>query len=956
LSTAPDDSREDAQAAAGRTVPSSIVVDGMDTRLPFGARTSGRQQGRSASLLGPGSGETTLREVQTATGSSNRVHVETAGGGDALHGQASLIVRQELWNAQNPTTEWTQETAPATSNSVPQFAGLPLTPADHDALWTLDAGGRIARTHLHWFASFNGEYRNYPGISMVKHAENFFAQPSNDQAQVLAARLGLSSANPVGEGIAAYSTMLETLDGLLGPASRTVTRWTGFGRIDGSATPHSRFMAETSVLDRNAPGGGLTRAAESYGTRSYGQSRSQEQWLMARWEQSLSPALIAVTQAAFGHHDLSHSPETPTAFEQMLNISSWGRLPQMVIDSSNGFTIGNPSRFGPGSYPAERMYKLQQQIAWVHGKTQLRAGLELSHNSDTTTFLRNQTGTYTYSQVENFVSDVLAFAAFGLNAQLNSFEPHNCDQTGKAWRDADQVLHGLGYLPCYSHYTQTLGPSRWWLQTNDWSGDIALQRQASHQLNLSIAMRWELEQAPPAIAWLANPDLPLAGRMPSFSGEWGPHAGLAWSTGSRNAPTFRLGYGLYFSRTPNATLETALTQTGSPKGDLKYLLRPTDNLYGGGAPAFPYVLAGEPASSVKPDAVEFAPGFRNGAVHQAAASIEQAMPGHIRLAADVAVSLSRRLPVLFDANVDTSVNPGTITYTVVDGNGTGPIKTPQITVPLYALWPTAIGTAGRINSNYQQIGEIFSSANSTYEAASLRFTRSGRSGLTLHAQYTYAHAMDWNPDDSVTFTRPSLLDPTDRSAEYGASDLDVRHSASLAFVWQPRWRSQLWASRLVNGWRLSSVGSFRSGLPYTMRTSSALPKEFTASGALIQGLGTGMNGYGGDNRVYGVGRNTFRYPATWKADLRLAKRFSLGEMRELELLAETFNLFNHQNVTELETVGYSMSAGTLSGGLPSLHYLTGLKSGQTEFGQPLNVSATDYYRPRQFEFGMRMRF
>ena len=27
-------------------------------------------------------------------------------------------------------------------------------------------------------------------------------------------------------------------------------------------------------------------------------------------------------------------------------------------------------------------------------------------------------------------------------------------------------------------------------------------------------------------------------------------------------------------------------------------------------------------------------------------------------------------------------------------------------------------------------------------------------------------------------------------------------------------------------------------------------------------------------------------------------------MRQLELLAESFNLFNHQNVTELETTGY----------------------------------------------------
>jgi len=63
-----------------------------------------------------------------------------------------------------------------------------------------------------------------------------------------------------------------------------------------------------------------------------------------------------------------------------------------------------------------------------------------------------------------------------------------------------------------------------------------------------------------------------------------------------------------------------------------------------------------------------------------------------------------------------------------------------------------------------------------------------------------------------------------------------------------------------------------------------------------------MNGSGGDNRVYGlgndghsynIGRNTFRYPATWKADLRLGRRFDFGNMRQLELLAESFN-FHHR--------------------------------------------------------------
>jgi hypothetical protein len=141
-----------------------------------------------------------------------------------------------------------------------------------------------------------------------------------------------------------------------------------------------------------------------------------------------------------------------------------------------------------------------------------------------------------------------------------------------------------------------------------------------------------------------------------------------------------------------------------------------------------------------------------------------------------------------------------------------------------------------------------------------------------------------------------------------------------------------------------------------MLTAGSLAKEFDTTGAAIVALAPGINGYGGDNRLYGVGRNTFRYPSTWKADLRLAKHFNLGEMRELELLAESFNLFNHQNVTELETVGYSIQSGSIDGAPPTLNFLTGLKTGQIEFGQPLNVNATDFYRPRQFQFGARFRF
>ncbi len=91
----------------------------------------------------------------------------------------------------------------------------------------------------------------------------------------------------------------------------------------------------------------------------------------------------------------------------------------------------------------------------------------------------------------------------------------------------------------------------------------------------------------------------------------------------------RLGYGMYYGRIANATIETALTQTGSLKGDLDFFMRPSDDCQhcSGGAPPFPYVFAGQPASVVKPGAVGFAPNFRNPEVHQAIAAIEQQLPG-----------------------------------------------------------------------------------------------------------------------------------------------------------------------------------------------------------------------------------------------------------------------------------------------------------------------------------------
>jgi len=222
--------------------------------------------------------------------------------------------------------------------------------------------------------------------------------------------------------------------------------------------------------------------------------------------------------------------------------------------------------------------------------------------------------------------------------------------------------------------------------------------------------------------------------------------------------------------------------------------------------------------------------------------------------------------------------------------------------------------------------------------------------------------MDWNPNESP-------MDPADFSQEYGTSNLDIRHSAAVMLVYEAPWKLRDFAGRFANGWMLSGIGQFRSGLPYTMHVTGSLPQESIANGTIV-GLRPGMNGSGGDNRVYGVGndgqvynigRNTYRYPNTWKADLRLGKRFDLGETRQLELLAESFNLFNHQNVTEIETTGYYIE-NSAQGENPTLNFLTGLKTNPKTglpipaFGQPLNINGSDFYRERQIQFGLRMKF
>jgi len=929
--------------------PAGASIDGIQNSPGF--RTSNDRESRQTESVG----ESAVLSMEARTGNSTADQARSAGGAirlntnqghNGLHGQAFYFDKQNLWGAQNPYTQWVQQTAPVSGVDTAQFTAEPFTPPYTRQTLGLGIGSQIRRNKLFWFAALDGLLNNDPAVATVREPTDFFAQPTLDDLTMLAARLDLPGPAIEEAAATSYSGWLNQMAGLLGPVPRTSSQWQGFGRLDWQ-TERQHVTIEGNGANVNALAGALTRSSETYGSHSFGNSQASDAWGLAKLDSFLTPNLLNDAAALYARHIQSDTPQAPSAFEAPLLANAWGQLPEIVADTNYGFILGKPARLGKSSLPDERAFVAQDTLSWVHGAHLLKAGASFYHIFDAVGTLVNQTGTYSYPTVLNFISDAASFLQYGFNGVDNPGGiDHNCDATGRVYATGGGNIGGLGDLPCYSSYSQRIGPSNWNLSTNDFAAFATEQWQPLHRLTLSAGVRVEAEQLPPLIAATENAALPATEKLPPTTLNWGPRFGVAFSPW--RSTVLRAGAGLYYGRIDNSVVLAALTQTGSVNGDLNFFFRPTDQ----GAPPFPYVFPVDPVTAVTPGAVSFESKFRPQEVDQAIFGIEQELPGHWLVSVEGMASLGRRLPISIDTNIDPSQSPQTITYAVVDAIQAGPIKTPQITVPFYPA---------RLNPAYQQLSSIESRANSTYQATMIKLSRYGGHGFNLHAHYLYAHATDWNPNESGNVAVSDVLDPEDFRLEYGTSNLDIRHSAGITLLYETRWKLNHVAGAFANGWSVAAVGQYRSGLPFTMRTGGYIPGFYNDTGQLIEGVGPGVNGSGGDNRLYGIGRNTYRYPATWTADSRLGKRFYLPHRRELELLAESFNLFNHQNVTQIETTGYTIERGTVAGDLPTLNFLTGLTSAGLpstipEFGKPLEVNSTTSYRPREIQLGVRTRF
>ncbi|MGC2161467.1 MAG: carboxypeptidase regulatory-like domain-containing protein [Silvibacterium sp.] len=998
----PDDTGTSALSFRGLSpLLNGITLDGADNTLAF----SGRERGSAGG--GYATPQSAISQFQVSTSNFSAEYGRAAGGiinsitrsgSNALHAEASFRDRDATLGAMNAYTRMMQVEAANTlvapdGEPVLHLNGQPITyidtpfsAPDRRIQAGLNAGGPIRRDKLFWFFASEFYTRNHPGIARANEPETFFAAPSAQTIQTLASRIATST-NPIYTGCAtsptdlnaqaacAYSKVLNQLSGILGNVPRTSRQWNLFPKIDWRVNNRIHLIGQYTFMRRNSPNGVLNGATETDGIGSFGNSASSENAAAARLDYSFTPALLSSIRYQYSRDLLSQLAAAPTAFEQQFANNTYSRAPEISIDRSSGFAFGTLTTQAKSQYPLETRQQFFDVVTWIHSNHAFRFGYDYNHVTDSLNGLNNQNGEYSYASLADFIADDLA--------------PNHCDGT----------TTGSGSYPCYSWYRQTLGSSVWQFSTADYALFAADSWKLVPRFTLSLGIRYDFERLPDTNPLVVNPAIPRTQYLPHDRNNFGPRFGFAWNVTGSGHTTLRGGLGVYYARVNNATVFSALTSTGTARAARNYFFRPTD----AGAPPFPYAFAANETPYTNPNApdaylsapnvVYFDKRFQNPQIDQAEISLQQELGQRTAVTFSYMASYGRELPQFLDDNIDLNA-VATISYTLnfaTNPQHLGPLQN-NFSSPFYYQ---------RVNPAYNSITRILSESNSAYQGGILRLTRRASSAIDLHVAYTYAHAVDDNQNQATFANFNNVYDPANLRLEHGTSNFDIRQRASGGIVTRVPWRFNGFAGSLFNGYMLSTYGEWRTGLPYTMRTMGSIPtpecsyQEWlqsggtsggtscasindpgviinTGTGVPVPGIGPSLNGSGGQDLIPQIGRNTFRYPGAISLDVRAAKRTSITDRIAVEFFAEAFNVLNHPNVTNIQTIGYRITNDPSSTNTATLTYLSGLEKNANPQpvvgGTPLidaptagfgDITATNnnaLYRDRKIQLGCRFFF
>ena len=218
-----------------------------------------------------------------------------------------------------------------------------------------------------------------------------------------------------------------------------------------------------------------------------------------------------------------------------------------------------------------------------------------------------------------------------------------------------------------------------------------------------------------------------------------------------------------------------------------------------------------------------------------------------------------------------------------------------------------------------------STGNSVYHGGTLQVTERAGQYFRLNANYTFSKTLD----DGTFVTFVSTPQSNDqRNLERAYSNQDARHRFVANFVADgPK-------QTFLRNFELSGIMTLQSPRPFT----------------LFVGFDANSDGNPVTDRVGDSRRNTYRGDNLRTVDLRLSRTFHFNnDKRQLQLIAESFNLFNRPNVDEVFSV---YGAPVFTGPVPQ-HYGDGITNVNPGF--PFGTPRTTF-NPRQIQFAAKFTF
>ncbi len=873
------------------------TVDGGSNNNSFFSEEAGRT--RISSSIS----QAAVREFQVNTSNYSSEYGRAAGGvvntvtksgGNDFHGQLFYYLRDNKFGSRNP-----RGFNPAT--------GAPLKPVDKRHQFGGAVGGPIVRDKAFFFFSYEQQKRDFPGIAQFDSGTflNTINSPTLTARGATATQIDATRA---------------FILSLTGEVPRRQDQYLLLPKIDWNINESNTFSFTYNRLRSESPNGIQTQPTVTRGRASFGDDFVNIDYGIFRLTSTLSPTIINEARVKITKEDLFAFSNEPAPGEPTTGLN--GRSPSVAI--TGGLTFGKPNFLERNHNPLEKSFQVVDNMTFTRGNHTIKIGGDVLRTKDLLDNLFQEGGVYAYNNVNDFFIDYINFSGAGALRALSATTPttNPLGRCATSTRRAGQ---------CYtSNFAQGFGAQGAEFSTTDLAFYVQDDIRWTSRLTVNLGVRYEVELLPDP--QIPNPLYAQTGRFPTDKNNFGPRVGFAYDLTGDGKTSMRGGVGVYYGRLINSTISNALTNTGVDRGQLQVSLAAT----AAGAPIFPNVVA-TPAAVASPTGAHV-PGssivvleddLHLPTIIQGDFIVEREIGRNTVVSASYLTSRGRYLPAFVNKNIAPTSQFATLTV------GSGEFAGQSVTVPVFT---------SRVDPNFFNITEVRGAVDSVYHALVLQANRRLTNGLQFQASYTRSRAIDTG-QSSVTFT--STNGPTDPFAinlDRGRTNFDTPHRFVASAVYSPKGfglDESAVGRAIFGGWTIAPIVTAQSGRPYSADVS-------VTNRPILTALNSSITGSGGGSYFLPFGRNSFRQPKIVNVDARLSRRFNLGETRNIEFLAEAFNLFNRTHVTSVNTTAFRLVSAVPGG--PGT-----ILNPDATFGTDA-ATGNSIFRERQVQFAVRFEF